>query len=54
MITNPLYPLFNVDSIEKSYNGIKKMQGSEVYSSDIAEKISKEEMISTMNNSGLL
>lgn len=54
MITNPLYPLFNVDSIEKSYNGIKKMQGSEVYSSDTAEKISKEEMISTMNNSDLL
>ena len=54
MITNPLYPLFNVDSIEKLYNGIKKVQNSELYSSDIAEKISKEEMVSTISNSGLL
>jgi len=54
MITNPLYPLFNVESIEKLYNGIKKVQGSEIYSSDIVEKISKEEMVNTMNKSGLL
>ena len=54
MITNPLYPLFNVDSIEKLYNGIKKVKNSELYSSDIAEKISKEEMVSTISNSGLL
>jgi len=54
MITNPLYPLFNVDSIEKLYNGIKKVKNSELYSSDIAEKISKEEMVTTISNSGLL
>ncbi len=54
MITNPLYPLFNVDSIEKVYDGIKKVKNSELYSSDIAEKISKEEMVSTISNSGLL
>ena len=54
MITNPLYPLFNVDSIEKVYDGIKKVKNSELYSSDIAEKISKEEMVTTISNSGLL
>ena len=53
MITNPLYPLFNVDSIEKLYNGIKKVQNSELYSSDIAEKISKKEMINMINDSGI-
>jgi UDP-N-acetylglucosamine 4,6-dehydratase/UDP-glucose 4-epimerase len=54
MITNPLYPLFNVDSIEKSYNGIKKIQNFEMYSSDKAEKISKEDMINTIKKSNLL
>ena len=53
MITNPLYPLFNVDSIEKLYNGIKKVQNSELYSSDIAEKISKKEMVNMINDSGI-
>jgi len=53
MITNPLYPLFNVDSIEKSYAGIKKVQNLEGHSSDIAEKISKEEMVNMINNSGI-
>jgi len=53
MITNPLYPLFNVDSIEKLYNGIKKVQNSELYSSDIAEKISKKEMVIMINDSGI-
>jgi hypothetical protein len=53
MITNPLYPLFNVDSIEKLYNGIKKVKNSELYSSDIAEKISKKEMVNMINDSGI-
>ncbi len=54
MITNPLYPLFNIDSIEKGYHGIEKIQNLEGYSSDKAENISKQEIVNTINKSGLL
>jgi UDP-N-acetylglucosamine 4,6-dehydratase/UDP-glucose 4-epimerase len=54
MITNPLYPLFNINSIEKGYHGIEKIQNLEGYSSDKAENISKQEIVNTINKSGLL
>ena len=54
MITNPLYPLFNIDSIEKGYHGIEKIQNLGGYSSDKAENISKQEIVNTINKSGLL
>jgi len=54
MLTNPLYPLFNHDIITKSYEGIKKLENFDVYSSDKVEKISKDELKETIEKSGIL
>ena len=54
MITNPLYPLFHVNKINESYPNIKKIENIKNYSSDIAEKISKEELKKMIKDSGLI
>lgn len=54
LITNPLYPLFHVNRIKDTYQGIKKVENIKNYSSDIAEKISKVELQKMIENSGLI
>ena len=44
IITNPLYPMFHPDVIEHTYQGIKKLDKFERYSSDLAEKIPQDEL----------
>ena len=44
IITNPLYPMFHPDLIEHKYQGIKKLDNFERYSSDLAEKIPQDEL----------
>ena len=44
MLANPHYELFNEKNILENYNGIEKINEMESYSSDVAEKISKEEL----------
>ena len=54
MLTNPLYPLFNDDVITNSYEGIKKLENFDAYSSDKVEKISKDELKEMIEKSGFL
>ncbi len=54
MITNPLYPLFHLNKIKDTYNDIKKVENIKNYSSNVAEKISKEELQTMIKNSGLI
>lgn len=54
MITNPLYPMFHPNVINDNYKGIKKIDKLERYSSDVAEKIPKEELKNIILKSGLL
>ena len=44
LITNPLYPLFHANKINDVYQGIKKVENIKKYSSDMADKISKDEL----------
>ena len=44
MITNPLYPMFHPTVINDTYQGIKKLDNFERYSSDLAEKITQDEL----------
>ena len=44
MIASPLYTLFNDKNIKESYQGIKKIEDVQKYSSDSAEKISVKEL----------
>ena len=44
MITNPLYPMFHPNIINDTYQGIKKLDKFERYSSDLVEKIPKDEL----------
>ena len=54
MIASPLYTLFNDKNIKESYQGIKKIEDLQKYSSDSAEKISVKELKTIIKNAGLL
>ena len=44
MLTSPLYPMFNANVINQTYDGVKEIVNMESYSSDNVEKISKVEL----------
>jgi len=54
MITNPLYPMFNPTIIDETYPGIKKIDKFEKYSSDLVDKIQKDELKKIIEESNLL
>ena len=54
MITNPLYPMFHPNIITETYDGIKKIDKIEKYSSDLIEKIPKEEFKEIIKKSNLI
>ncbi len=54
MLANPHYKLFNDNEVLENYNGIKKVEEINQYSSDIAEKISKDELKEKIKNSNLI
>ena len=54
MLANPHYKLFNDNDILENYDGIKKVEDINSYSSDTSEKITKEELKEKIKNSGLL
>ena len=54
IITNPLYPMFHPTVINDTYQGIKKLDKFEKYSSDLVEKISKDELKQVIKKSNLL
>ena len=54
MITNPLYPMFHPDVIDDTYHEIKKLDKFEMYSSDLVEKIPKDELKQIIKKSGLI
>ena len=54
MLANPHYELFNEKKILENYEGIKKEESLITYSSDIADKISKDELKQKIQNSNLL
>jgi len=54
MITNPLYPMFHPTVINDTYQGIKQLNKFEKYSSDLVEKITKDELKHIIKKSNLL
>lgn len=54
LITNPLYPMFHPTVINDTYQGIKKIDKFERYSSDLVEKIPKDELKQILQESELL
>ena len=54
MIANPLYSLFTDKNIKESYQGIKKIEDIQKYSSNVVEKIPTENLKSIIKNAGLL
>lgn len=54
MITSPLYPMFHPTVINDTYQGIKKLDKFERYSSDLVEKIPKAELKQILKESQLL
>jgi len=54
MITNPLYPMFHHTIINETYPGIKKLDKFEQYSSDLVDKIQKNELKTIIKESNLL
>ena len=54
MIASPLYTLFNDKNIKESYQGIKKIEDLQKYSSDSVEKISVKDLKTIIENAGLL
>ena len=50
MIASPLYTLFNDKNIKESYQGIKKIEDVQKYSSDSVEKISVKELKTIIKN----
>jgi UDP-N-acetylglucosamine 4,6-dehydratase len=54
MITNPLYPMFHPTIIDETYPGIKKIDKFEKYSSDLVDKIQKDELKKIIEKSNLL
>ncbi len=54
MITNPLYPTFHPNVINDTYKKIKKLDKFEKYSSDLVERITKDELKQILKKSGLV
>ena len=54
MIANPLYALFTDKNIKESYQGIKKIEDMQEYSSDVVEKIPIKNLKTIIKNAGLL
>ena len=54
MLANPHYKLFNVSDFSANYDGINKVENMNSYSSDIAEKITKEELKEKIKNLDLM
>ena len=54
IITNPLYPMFHPTVIDNNYSGIKKIKNIDAYSSDIVDKIKKDELKQIIKESQLL
>jgi len=54
MLSNPHHKLFNTNELSETYDGIKQVQNLEAYSSDVAVKITKQELIEKIKSSGLL
>ena len=54
MLANPHYKLFNDNDIIENYDGIEKTNNINSYSSDIAEKITKDELKTKIQNLGLV
>ena len=54
MITNPLYPMFHPTIIDETYPGIEKIDKFEKYSSDLVDKIQKDELKKIIEKSNLL
>jgi UDP-N-acetylglucosamine 4,6-dehydratase/UDP-glucose 4-epimerase len=54
MLSNPHYELFNTNNISEIYDDIDKVENLNAYSSDIAEKITTEELKEKIKNSNLL
>ena len=50
ILTNPLYPMFHPNVINDNYDGIKKVENMEFYSSDNVEKISINELKQNIQN----
>tara|TARA_B100000029_G_scaffold102526_1_gene92940 strand:+ start:1914 stop:2918 length:1005 start_codon:yes stop_codon:yes gene_type:complete len=53
MLANPHYKLFNDNDIIENYDGITKIDNIDSYSSDIAERILKDELKTKIQNLGL-
>ena len=54
MIANPLYSLFIDKNIKESYQGIKKIEDIQKYSSNVVEKIPTKNLKTIIKNAGLL
>ena len=54
MIANPLHPSFTDKNIKESYQGIKKIEDIQEYSSDVVEKIPTKNLKTIIKNAGLL
>ena len=54
MIANPLYSLFTAKNIKEYYQGIKKIEDIQKYSSDVVEKIPTKNLKTIIKNAGLL
>jgi len=54
MIANPLYSLFTDKNIKESYQGIKKIEDIQKYSSNVVEKIPTKNLKTIIKNAGLL
>ena len=54
MIANPLYSLFTDKNIKESYQGIKKIEDLQKYSSNVVEKIPVKNLKTIIKNAGLL
>ena len=54
MLTNPHYKLFSDSNFSENYDGISKAENMNSYSSDIAEKITKEELKEKIKNLDLI
>jgi UDP-N-acetylglucosamine 4,6-dehydratase/UDP-glucose 4-epimerase len=54
MLSNPHHKLFNTHDLSQMYEDINKVQNINAYSSDVAEKITTEELKEKIKNSNLL
>ena len=50
VLTNPLYPTFHPNLINETYDGIKKIENMDVYSSDNVGKIPLNELKKIIQN----